>query len=278
MLVWTRMQRVRDGRLSNGTPDWRPATRSDGSGVGAANRVKFRCQPRSWEDYRWRQLKRYPGYPFQLRKPPDAGGGIGRGPAGRRVRGGSIARAGTRARISRGECQLRLEPFAGHLERRTGVSFLQLERSHLQGPRALDPAVAVLSAERQERLLDAIRPRRRRIERSRRPRASAAGRNRHRARGPGLPWLWRRDARDWRGLLAAARRHPGAVSGDRYSPPEIRLPRLPRGGCAGAGPGPADRGRVADRAAGCPDRRREIRRSLPAVSPGANSPAPRHRH
>ena len=45
MLVWTRMQRVRDGRLSNGTPDLRPATPSDGSGV-AANRVKFRCQPR----------------------------------------------------------------------------------------------------------------------------------------------------------------------------------------------------------------------------------------
>src|SRR5580692_690019 len=38
-------ERARDGRLSNGTPDWRPATRSDGSGVGAANRVKFRCQP-----------------------------------------------------------------------------------------------------------------------------------------------------------------------------------------------------------------------------------------
>ncbi len=39
------VQRAHDGRLSNGTPDWRPATRSDGSGVGAANRVKFRCQP-----------------------------------------------------------------------------------------------------------------------------------------------------------------------------------------------------------------------------------------
>src|SRR6516165_39904 len=168
VLLWAWVPRARDGAPSNGTPDWRPATRSDGSGVGAANRVKFRCQPRSWEDYRWRQLKRYPGYPFQFRKLPDAGGGIGRGPAGRRVRGGSIARAGTRARISRGECQLRLGPVAGHLERRTGVSFLQLERSHLQGPRALDPAVAVLSAERRERLLDAIRPRRRRIERSRR--------------------------------------------------------------------------------------------------------------
>ena len=55
-----------------------------------------------------------------------------------------------------------------NLERRTRGSFLQLERSHLQGPRALDPALAVLSTKRQERLLDAIRPRRRRIERSRR--------------------------------------------------------------------------------------------------------------
>ena len=32
--------------------DLHPATRSDGSGVGAANRLKFSRQPRMWEDYR----------------------------------------------------------------------------------------------------------------------------------------------------------------------------------------------------------------------------------
>src|SRR5712671_6641218 len=41
VLLWARMQRARDGTLSNGTPDWRPARRSVGSGVGAANRLKF---------------------------------------------------------------------------------------------------------------------------------------------------------------------------------------------------------------------------------------------
>ena len=46
--------------------------------------------------------------------------------------------------------------------------FFNLNGHTYKGPRALDPAVAVLSTERQERLLDAIRPRRRRIERSRR--------------------------------------------------------------------------------------------------------------
>jgi hypothetical protein len=33
VLLWARMQRARGGRLSNGTPDRRPATRSDGSGA-----------------------------------------------------------------------------------------------------------------------------------------------------------------------------------------------------------------------------------------------------
>jgi hypothetical protein len=45
VLLRARMQRTRDGTLSNGTPDWRPATRSDGNGVGAENRLKFSCQP-----------------------------------------------------------------------------------------------------------------------------------------------------------------------------------------------------------------------------------------
>src|SRR5262249_32447658 len=45
VLLWARMQRARDGTLSKGTPDLRPATRSDGSGGGVANRLKFRGQP-----------------------------------------------------------------------------------------------------------------------------------------------------------------------------------------------------------------------------------------
>jgi hypothetical protein len=48
------------------------------------------------------------------------------------------------------------------------------------------------------------------------------------------------------------------------------------GGGAVAGAGAADRGRPADRAAGCPYRRREICRPLPALSPGSDPGAAGH--
>ena len=76
---------------------------------------------------------------------------------------------------------------------------------------------------------------------------------------------------------SAARRHPGAVPGDRHPPAEICLPRLPGGGGAGAGTGAADRGRPADRAAGGARAGGEICRSLPAVPPGADPRPTGHR-
>ena len=65
---------------------------------------------------------------------------------------------------------------------------------------------------------------------------------------------------------SAARRDPGAVSGARHPPAEIRLPHLPGRGGAGPGAGPADRGRSADRAAGRACAGGEICRPLPACT------------
>src|SRR3954447_17770177 len=82
----------------------------------------------------------------------------------------------------------------------------------------------------------------------------------------------------YRGLITRPpRRHPGAVWGPQPPPPKIPLPYLPGRGGAGRGAGTVDRGRFADRAAGCAGAGGEICRSLPLVSPIPNSGAAGYR-
>src|SRR6516225_12255363 len=73
------------------------------------------------------------------------------------------------------------------------------------------------------------------------------------------PVLRRNNACHRRRPLTAARRDPSAIPGDRHAPTEIRLPPLPGSSGSSAGAGPADRGRPADRATGCPCYGGEIR-------------------
>jgi transposase len=95
------------------------------------------------------------------------------------------------------------------------------------------------------------RARRQAARQSRRaPRPSAACRCDDRAGRYQLPVLPRANACHWRRDLAAARRDPGAVPGDRDAPPQIRLPGVRAGGGSGAGAGAADQGRTADRGDG----------------------------
>ncbi len=80
--------------------------------------------------------------------------------------------------------------------------------------------------------------------------ASAARRGGAGARGDGLPLLPGPAGRDRRRCGRAARRDPRAVPRRRDEAAEAGVPRLPRRGRAGAGAGPPDRGRGADRGDG----------------------------
>ena len=80
----------------------------------------------------------------------------------------------------------------------------------------------------------------------------------------------RGDGPDRRGPERAPGHRAGAVAGDRHRAAQIRLPGLRAGRRPGAGTGPADRGRAADRRRARPCPRLEIRRSFSPVSPIAD--------
>src|SRR5262249_57364697 len=67
--------------------------------------------------------------------------------------------------LHRRQCPLRLTKARADLERGARGVVLQPQWAHLQGTRALVPAVEILRTKRAVELLDAVRPRRRRLRR-----------------------------------------------------------------------------------------------------------------
>ena len=132
---------------------------------------------------------------------------------------------------------------------------------------------------RQEGSGGRTRARRQTSRQSRRaPRPSAACRCDDRAGRYQLPVLPRAHACDRRRDLAAARRDPGAVPGDRDAPSQICLPGVRAGGGCGAGAGTADQGRTADRGDGRLRAGRQIRLALAALSTSPDAARARPRH
>jgi hypothetical protein len=91
------------------------------------------------------------------------------------------------------------------------------------------------------------------------------------------PVLPGRAVPDRRGRSRAAGHRAGPVPRDRHPPPQIRVPGLRRHGAPGPGARARGRGRAADGSARRAGDHEQVRRSLPALSPGGDLRAPRHR-